>query len=82
MCVCVWVYAHGVVVVDSIVSMSTDPTTREGFGPYTPGFQVVKYGDLDDLKRVLDGPLSRRIAGFLVEPIQGEAGVKVRCIPC
>ncbi|MBN1952280.1 MAG: ornithine--oxo-acid transaminase [Bacteroidales bacterium] len=58
----------------TIISMSTDPDSYKGFGPYTPGFVVVPYNDLDALKRELEDP---NVAGFLVEPIQGEAGVYV-----
>lgn len=58
----------------SIISMSTDPESRIGFGPYTPGFIVIPYNDLDALKVALEDP---NVAGFLVEPIQGEAGVVV-----
>jgi len=55
----------------SIVSFSTEPLYREDFGPFTPGFRVVPYGDAGALERAL----SERTAAFLVEPIQGEAGV-------
>ncbi len=58
----------------SIISMSTDPESRTGFGPYTPGFIVIPYNDLEALKEALKDP---NVAGFLVEPIQGEAGVVV-----
>ena len=58
----------------SIISMSTDHESRVGFGPYTPGFVVIPYNDLDALK---DALLDPNVAGFLVEPIQGEAGVVV-----
>jgi len=58
----------------TIISMSTDPDSYKGFGPYTPGFVVVPYNNLDALKKELDDP---NVAGFLVEPIQGEAGVYV-----
>lgn len=58
----------------SIISMSTDPESRVGFGPYTPGFIVIPYNDLDALKVALEDP---NVAAFLVEPIQGEAGVVV-----
>ncbi len=58
----------------TIISMSTDPDSYMGFGPYTPGFVVVPYNDLEALKKELDDP---NVAGFLVEPIQGEAGVYV-----
>lgn len=55
------------------VSLSTEPQYRKGFGPFTPGFPVVKYGDIEDLKRAF----SPNTAAFLVEPIQGEAGIVV-----
>lgn len=58
----------------TIVSMSTDPSSYKGFGPFTPGFIVIPYNDPDALKKALDEP---NVAGFLVEPIQGEAGVFV-----
>ena len=58
----------------TIVSMSTDPEAKKGFGPYTPGFIVIPYNDLDALAKELEDP---NVAGFLVEPIQGEAGVMV-----
>jgi ornithine--oxo-acid transaminase len=58
----------------TIVSMSTDPEAKAGFGPYTPGFVIVPYNDLEALERELQDP---NVAGFLVEPIQGEAGVYV-----
>lgn len=58
----------------TVISMSTDPDARGGFGPYTPGFITVPYNDLDALENALQDP---NVAGFLVEPIQGEAGVYV-----
>ncbi len=58
----------------TIISMSTDPDSYKGFGPYTPGFEVVPYNDVEALENALDDPY---VAGFLVEPIQGEAGVYV-----
>ncbi len=58
----------------TIVSMSTDPESKAHFGPYTPGFIVIPYNDLDALEEALKDP---NVAGFLVEPIQGEAGVVV-----
>ena len=58
----------------TIVSFSTDPDSTGGFGPYTPGFEVIPYNDLDALEAALKDP---HVAGFLVEPIQGEAGVNV-----
>ncbi len=58
----------------TIISMSTDPDARGGFGPYTPGFEVIPYNDIPALEKALEDP---NVAGFLVEPIQGEAGVYV-----
>lgn len=58
----------------TIISMSTDPDARKGFGPYTPGFITIPYNDLNALAEALNDPT---VAGFLVEPIQGEAGVFV-----
>jgi len=58
----------------TIISMSTDPTAYKGFGPYTPGFIKIPYNDLNALEEALQDP---NVAGFLVEPIQGEAGVYV-----
>ncbi|MAZ94237.1 MAG: ornithine--oxo-acid transaminase [Bacteroidales bacterium] len=58
----------------SIISMSTDPESKANFGPYTPGFIVIPYNDLNALEVALEDP---NVAAFLVEPIQGEAGVVV-----
>ena len=58
----------------TIISMSTDPDAYAGFGPYTPGFVKIPYDDIDALAKELEDP---NVAGFLVEPIQGEAGVYV-----
>ncbi|MFA7107485.1 MAG: ornithine--oxo-acid transaminase [Candidatus Izemoplasmatales bacterium] len=58
----------------TIISMSTDPDSYGGFGPYTPGFIKIPYNDTDALAKALEDP---NVAGFLVEPIQGEAGVYV-----
>ncbi|NBC84151.1 MAG: ornithine--oxo-acid transaminase [Bacteroidetes bacterium] len=58
----------------TIVSMSTDPDSYKGFGPYTPGFVKVPYNDITALEKELEDP---NVAGFIVEPIQGEAGVYV-----
>src|SRR5438094_858034 len=57
----------------TIVSFSTDPDARGSYGPYTPGFRVIPYGDADALAAAM-GP---HVAGVLIEPIQGEAGVIV-----
>lgn len=58
----------------TIVSLSTDPDSYGGFGPYTPGFVKIPYNDIPALEKALEDPT---VAGFLVEPIQGEAGVFV-----
>jgi ornithine--oxo-acid transaminase len=58
----------------TIISASTDPGSRRGFGPYMPGMIVIPYNDLSALENALQDP---NVAGFLVEPIQGEAGVYV-----
>ena len=58
----------------TIVSMSTDPDAKKDFGPFTPGFITIPYNDLTALEKALEDP---NVAGFLVEPIQGEAGVYV-----
>jgi ornithine--oxo-acid transaminase len=56
----------------TIISFSSDPDSNKNFGPYAPGFISIPYDDLEALEQVLKMP---NIAGFLVEPIQGEAGV-------
>ena len=58
----------------TIVSMSTDPDARKDYGPFTPGFITISYNDIPALEKALADP---DVAGFLVEPIQGEAGVFV-----
>lgn len=58
----------------TIISMSTDPDAKGGFGPYTPGFITIPYNDLEALEKALE---DETVAGFMVEPIQGEAGVNV-----
>jgi ornithine--oxo-acid transaminase len=55
----------------TIVGFSSDPGSRDGFGPFTPGFKTVPFGDAEALERAMT-PCT---VGFLVEPIQGEAGV-------
>jgi ornithine--oxo-acid transaminase len=55
----------------AIVGFSTDPASRDGFGPFPPGFRTVPYGDAD----ALEAAITPNTAAFLVEPIQGEAGV-------
>lgn len=59
----------------TIISFSNDENARKNFGPYTPGFIKIAYDDLEALENVLKS--DKNIAGFLVEPIQGEAGVYV-----
>ncbi len=56
------------------ISSSTDPSSYQNFGPYMPGFELVDYNDLAALEKALEDP---NVAGFMVEPIQGEAGVFV-----
>jgi ornithine--oxo-acid transaminase len=56
------------------ISASTDPSSRKGFGPFMPGFRIIPYNDLAALDEALRDP---RVAGFMLEPIQGEAGVVV-----
>jgi len=56
------------------ISSSTDPSSTEGFGPFLPGYEIIPYNDLEALKHALQDP---NVAGFMVEPIQGEAGVVV-----
>ncbi len=56
------------------ISSSTDPSSRKGFGPYMPGYEIIPYNDLSALEKALEDP---HVAGFMVEPIQGEAGVVV-----
>lgn len=57
----------------TIITMSTDPTARKGFGPYTPGLKVVEYGNAE----ALENAITENTVAFLVEPIQGEAGIIV-----
>jgi ornithine--oxo-acid transaminase len=58
----------------TIISFSSDPGARNNFGPYMPGFISIPYNDLEGLRSALQ---DKTVAGFLVEPIQGEAGVVV-----
>lgn len=58
----------------TIVSFSNDPEARDGYGPYTPGFNKIPYNNIEALTEALQ---QENVAGFLVEPIQGEAGVMV-----
>jgi len=57
----------------TVISFSTEPQYREGFGPFTPGFVTIPYGDTD----ALEAAITPNTAAFLVEPIQGEGGVVV-----
>lgn len=59
----------------TIISFSNDETARKNFGPFTDGFIKIEYDNLEALEKALES--SKNIAGFLVEPIQGEAGVYV-----
>ena len=59
----------------TIISFSNDPVARKNFGPYTKGFLKIEYDNLQELQEALES--SNNIAAFLVEPIQGEAGVYV-----
>lgn len=58
----------------TVISFSSDPSAKNHFGPYTPGFISIPFNDLDALKKALQ---DKTVAAFLVEPIQGEAGVVV-----
>lgn len=58
----------------NVISFSTDPSARSQFGPFMPGYEVIPYNDIKALEKALQDP---DVAGFLVEPIQGEAGVYV-----
>ena len=59
------------------ISSSTDPESYGGFGPRMPGFACIPYNDVDALRRALSADSEKRICAFMVEPIQGEAGVIV-----
>lgn len=58
----------------TVISFSSDPSSYKGFGPYMPGFDLIPYNDLDALAKALQ---NKDVAGVLMEPIQGEAGVIV-----
>lgn len=58
----------------TIISASTDPSARKGFGPFMPGFEVVEYDNVEVLQKALANP---HVCGLWIEPIQGEAGVYV-----
>jgi ornithine--oxo-acid transaminase len=57
-----------------VISASVDPSSTEGFGPYLPGYTIVEYNDITALEKVISDP---QMAGVVIEPIQGEAGVMV-----
>ncbi|HZI53111.1 MAG TPA: aminotransferase class III-fold pyridoxal phosphate-dependent enzyme, partial [Chitinophagaceae bacterium] len=57
-----------------VISFSSDPLSTTNFGPYLPGFEIIPYNDVSALADALE---DKNVAGFLVEPIQGEAGVVV-----
>lgn len=61
----------------SAISSSSDPICYTNFGPFMPGFELIDYNDLGALERRLDAPDGKNIAGYMLEPIQGEAGVIV-----
>jgi ornithine--oxo-acid transaminase len=58
----------------TIISASTDPSARKGFGPFMPGFEIVDYDNVEALSKALSNP---NVCGLWIEPIQGEAGVYV-----
>jgi len=58
----------------NVISFSTDPSSRTDFGPFMPGYEIIPYNNLSALEKALQ---DKNVAGFLVEPIQGEAGVMV-----
>lgn len=58
----------------NIISFSTDPEANKDFGPYTPGYEIIPYNDVKALEKALQ---DKNVAAFMVEPIQGEAGVHV-----
>ncbi|SHL49422.1 ornithine--oxo-acid transaminase [Chitinophaga jiangningensis] len=58
----------------NVISFSTDPDARNNFGPYMPGYEIIPFNNLPALEQALQ---DKNVAGFMVEPIQGEAGVVV-----
>ncbi len=58
----------------TVISFSSDPSSYKNFGPFMPGFEIIPYNDLPALEKALQ---DKNVCGFLVEPIQGEAGVVV-----
>ncbi|MHA1110204.1 MAG: ornithine--oxo-acid transaminase [Promethearchaeota archaeon] len=61
----------------TICGISTDPVTRHEFGPFTPGFSIIPYGDSTALEAEIEKIGADNVAAFMFEPIQGEAGVKI-----
>ncbi len=61
----------------TICGISTDPVARHEFGPFTPGFSIIQYGDENALEAEIQKIGAENVAAFMLEPIQGEAGVKV-----
>ena len=57
----------------TVISFSTDTTAKSDFGPYTPGFKVVNYGDINAIKNAIN----KNTVAVMIEPIQGEAGIKI-----
>lgn len=58
----------------AVISASTDPSSTTGFGPFLPGYTIIPYDDLEALEEALNDP---HVAGLIIEPIQGEAGVHI-----
>jgi ornithine--oxo-acid transaminase len=58
----------------AIISASTDPSSRKGFGPFMPGFEIIDYDNIEAIEKALKNP---NVCGLWIEPIQGEAGVYV-----
>lgn len=58
----------------TLISASSDPSARNGFGPFMPGFEIIDYDDLDAIEKAIRNP---NVCGLWIEPIQGEAGVYV-----
>ncbi|MBS1760334.1 MAG: ornithine--oxo-acid transaminase [Bacteroidetes bacterium] len=58
----------------TVISFSSDPSSKNNFGPYAPGFEAIPYNNIEALQKAL---ADKNVAGFLIEPIQGEAGVVV-----
>ncbi len=58
----------------AVISASVDPSSRKGFGPFMPGYEIIEYNNIEEVKKAFQDPT---VSGFIVEPIQGEAGVVV-----